>query len=205
MSPPTRATLDVRLPKSFPASTALESTLGALPVPAYANDLKGFLVWQNDASRAAVGELRGAHYTHLVAPEELHRAREAWAAVTVGGETRRRAGVFKAADGRLVRLEAIVAPLRNDGRIVGVFGIALPLDDDPPRSLPSAQLTPRQIDVLRLLARGKSTQQIAEELHLAPATVRNHVARLLKALGARTRLEAALIALRYGLVSLDLD
>jgi DNA-binding NarL/FixJ family response regulator len=67
------------------------------------------------------------------------------------------------------------------------------------------ELSPRQLDVLRLLVQGKSTAQIAEELHLARETVRNHLRGLFSALGARTRLEAALIALRHGLVPLDLD
>jgi DNA-binding NarL/FixJ family response regulator len=53
--------------------------------------------------------------------------------------------------------------------------------------------------------RGKSTGEIAAEPTLAPETARNHVRRLHKTLEARTRLEACLIALRHGLVSLDLD
>jgi DNA-binding NarL/FixJ family response regulator len=51
-------------------------------------------------------------------------------------------------------------------------------------------LTPRQVEVLRLLQSGRSTQQIALELHLSTETVRNHVRRLLSALGVHTRLEA---------------
>jgi DNA-binding NarL/FixJ family response regulator len=47
-----------------------------------------------------------------------------------------------------------------------------------------------------LLERGWSTDQIARELHLSPETVRNHVRRLLRALGAHTRLEAVAHARR---------
>ena len=90
-----------------------------------------------------------------------------------------------------------------DGSIVGAFGIAIPSDAVLKR--PTAALSSRQLDVLRLLIQGKSTREIAEELHLAPHTVRNHVRSLLNALEAHTRLEAVLIALRQGLVSLDLD
>jgi len=97
-----------------------------------------------------------------------------------------------------------VSPIRVDGNIVGVFGIAIP-SSDLSRPSSTEQLSPRQLDVLRLLVRAKSTSQIAAELHLAPETVRNHVRSLLKALGARSRLEATLVALRDGLVSLDLD
>jgi DNA-binding NarL/FixJ family response regulator len=67
------------------------------------------------------------------------------------------------------------------------------------------ELSPRQLDVLRLLVQGKSTNQIAADLHLAPETVRDYVGSLLKTVGARSRLEATLVALRDGVVSLDLD
>ena len=182
----------------------LEATLGALPVPAYTNDLDGFVTWQNEAAHALVGDRRGVHYTKAVPPQELPRSRETWAAVTLRGQTRRRTGFFKTADGELVHLEVITAPIRKEGRIVGVFGIAIPRNEVP-QVQPSIELSPRQLDVLRLLVQAKSTSQIADELHLAPQTVRNYIAGLLKALGARTRLEAALTALRYGLVSLDAD
>ena len=203
MVPPDRRTLD-ELAESPLANGMLESTLGALPVPAYTNDLDGFITWQNEAALAFAGDLRGVHYTTVVPPQELPRSRETWAAVTIGGETRRRTGVFRAADGELTRLEVITAPIRKEGRIVGVFGIAIPGVDAPQAQL-STELSTRQLDVLRLLVQAKSTSQIADELHLAPETVRNYIASLLKALGARTRLEAALIALRHGLVSLDVD
>jgi DNA-binding NarL/FixJ family response regulator len=184
-------------------SSVLEATLGALPVPAYTNDIGGFVTWQNDAAQTVAGDLRGVHYSKAVPAQELARARETWAAVTLSGETRRRTGLFRAADGNLVHLEVITAPIRTDGNIVGTFGIAIPCDAEP--KPPMTALSPRQLDVLRLLIRGKSTREIADELHLAPHTVRNHVRSLLNALGARTRLEAVLIALRHGLVSLDLD
>jgi DNA-binding CsgD family transcriptional regulator len=187
------------------ATTTLEAILGALPVPAYTNDLRGFVTWQNAAARAVGGDLRGTHYSKAVPPEELQRARETFAAVTLSGATRRRTGFFRAANGDLVHLEVITAPLRMDGNIVGTFGIAIPASSTPPPPPATAQLSPRQLDVLRLLVQAKSTNQIAGELHLAPETVRNHVRSLLKALGARTRLEATLIALRHDLVSLDLD
>jgi DNA-binding NarL/FixJ family response regulator len=62
-------------------------------------------------------------------------------------------------------------------------------------------LTPRQSEVLRLLMRGRSTSQIAEELHLSVETVRNHIRRLMRALGVHTRLEAVAVARREHLVS----
>jgi PAS domain S-box-containing protein len=184
------------------ASATLEAMLGALPVPAYTNDLRGTIRWQNAAARAVAGDLRGLHYSAAVPPEELARARETWAAVTLSGATRRRTGSYRAADGELVDLEVIVSPIRVDGHVVGVFGIAIPCNGLP-RKAATEQLSPRQLDVLRLLVQAKSTSEIASELNLASETVRNHVRRLLKALGARSRLEATIVALRDGLVSLD--
>jgi DNA-binding NarL/FixJ family response regulator len=84
-------------------------------------------------------------------------------------------------------------------------GWSSPSGDDLARPSASEELSPRQLDVLRLLVQGKSTSQIAEDLHLAPETIRNHVGNLLKTLGARSRLEATLVALRDGVVSLDLE
>jgi DNA-binding NarL/FixJ family response regulator len=195
-------TTDRALAESPGGRSVLEAALGALPVPAYTNDIEGFVTWENDAALALAGDVRGVHYSKAVPPQELARARETWAAVTLGGETRRRTGHFRAANGDLVPLEVITAPIRTEGRIVGTFGIAIPVDGLPRQ--PETELSSRQLDVLRLLVQAKSTNEIADELHLAPDTVRNHVRSLLKALGAHTRLEAALIAIRHGLVSLDL-
>lgn len=63
------------------------------------------------------------------------------------------------------------------------------------QSLPSEPLTRRETEVLACLAKGLSNQQIADRLHIAEATVRTHVSRLLKKLGATNRVEAALYAL----------
>jgi len=77
--------------------------------------------------------------------------------------------------------------------VVGVFGLLTgPLDDEPGPAHPA--LTPRQTEVLRLLERGHSTKQIAQELHLSPETVRNHIRHLFRALGVHSRLEAVALA-----------
>ena len=69
---------------------------------------------------------------------------------------------------------------------------------DPP---PHPALTPRQTEILRLLARGYSTRQMAEELHLSTETVRNHVRNVLQALGVHSRLEAVALARREHVVA----
>ena len=59
------------------------------------------------------------------------------------------------------------------------------------------KLTGRQTEVLDLLAAGRSTLEVAERLHLSPATVRNHVQQTMERLGAHNRLEAVALNRRF--------
>ena len=63
-----------------------------------------------------------------------------------------------------------------------------------------AELTPRELEVLRLLAEGAGTQQMAAHLSVSPNTIRNHVRALLAKLGASSRLEAVTVARRMDLI-----
>ncbi|MGH2701475.1 MAG: response regulator transcription factor, partial [Actinomycetota bacterium] len=63
------------------------------------------------------------------------------------------------------------------------------------------ELTPRELEVLRLLARGLSNGEIADELVLSPLTAKTHVARLFTKLDVRDRAGAVGKAMRLGLVS----
>ena len=73
----------------------------------------------------------------------------------------------------------------------------------PPPQLPSSRLTDREMEVLRLVAQGKSNQQIADELGIKAATVHTHVSNLLNKLPLDSRTQAALYALRKGLASIN--
>jgi DNA-binding NarL/FixJ family response regulator len=95
--------------------------------------------------------------------------------------------------GTRVPVEISAVPLMNGERVVGVFGLFEGSLDES-LTAPPPHLTPRQVEVLRLLEHGRSTKQIAAELHLSPETVRNHVRRLFRALGVNTRLEAVAAA-----------
>jgi HD-GYP domain-containing protein (c-di-GMP phosphodiesterase class II) len=63
-----------------------------------------------------------------------------------------------------------------------------------------AGLTAREVDVLRLLARGSSTKEIADELGMAPKTAGNHIEHIYSKIGAKNRVAASLFAVEHGLL-----
>jgi DNA-binding NarL/FixJ family response regulator len=66
--------------------------------------------------------------------------------------------------------------------------------------IPQSDLSPREIEVLRLVASGKSNKRVADELKLSEATVRTHVSNILAKLGADDRTQAATEALKRGIL-----
>jgi DNA-binding NarL/FixJ family response regulator len=71
--------------------------------------------------------------------------------------------------------------------------------EKPDRRPPA--LTPRELDVLRLLVAGCETIEIGRRLHVSPSTVKHHVSSTLDKLGVENRIQAAVMAVREGLVS----
>jgi DNA-binding NarL/FixJ family response regulator len=65
-------------------------------------------------------------------------------------------------------------------------------------------LTEREIDVVRLIAAGNSNKQIADQLSIGEATVKSHVTNILSKLGANDRAHSVTIALKRGIIELDL-
>jgi len=172
----------------------VEQALNSVGVPSYVLDTTGVVRWINLLAEQLVGDVRGRHFTSVVAPEDSRRARELFARKVLGASSATEAtGVLVSTSGTRVAVELSAVPLMNGERVVGVFGLIEERPDDNPTA-PPPHLTPRQVEVLRLLEQGRSTKQIAAELHLSPETVRNHVRRLFQALGVNSRLEAVAAA-----------
>jgi PAS domain S-box-containing protein len=174
----------------------VRAALETVSVPSYVIDTTGVIRWVNPAAKRLVGDVRGRQFTSVVAPEETRRAREHFAKKIAGTERVTDADVVLVdADGDRVSVEISSVPLMEGHRIVGIFGQVCDVEEEPPHP-PPPHLTPRQVEVLRLLQRGCSTDDIARQLHLSTETVRNHVRHLLRALGVHTRLEAVAFASR---------
>lgn len=182
------------MPVSALQTMEVEELLEHINVPSYLIDAAGVIRWLNPAALSIVGDVRGRQFTSVVAPEDTLRARELFAQKIVGGATVTDAGVVLIdADGGRVAVEVSSVPLFHGEHVVGVFGQVSDVIEEPHQHT-ELHLTPRQAQVLELLERGRSTSQIAEELHLSIETVRNHVRHLLRAIGAHSRLEAVAIA-----------
>ena len=63
-----------------------------------------------------------------------------------------------------------------------------------------SELSDREIEVLKLIANGKDNAQIAGELHISPKTVKNHISNILMKLQIENRIQAAVYAVRSGIV-----
>ncbi len=177
--------------------------LERLPVPIFAIDRDMTIRWLNRASRELVGDHEGNPFTDVLEPGSVPTANRAFAQKIVGNVASTEYEVtLRKRDGSLVRAEVSSVPVHGDRNIAGVFGLVT-LDDQapPPRATDGEiTLTPRQAQVLHLLARGCSTEQMADELGVAPDTVRNHVRAILRRLGVHSRLEAVIEAHRRRLV-----
>ena len=89
---------------------------------------------------------------------------------------------------------AIFAP-HATRRVIEAFAVPRP---DPPAGL--ADLTSRELEVLTLLARGRSNREIAEALLVSEHTIKTHVAHILDKLGLRDRVQAVVLAYEAGVV-----
>ena len=105
-------------------------------------------------------------------------------------------GLPGAASGQdaIVHLFRDVTVTRNLDQILRGYG----KDGAPPEpGIEEKMLSRRQIQILKMLSAGSNTKDVARQLHVSPATVRNHVQNILSRLGVHSRLEAVAVAHRH--------
>jgi two-component system NarL family response regulator len=76
-------------------------------------------------------------------------------------------------------------------------------EEQPPQQLPAPKLTEREMEVLKLVAKGMNNRDIARELFISENTVKNHVRNILEKLQIHSRMEAVMIALRDKLIDIN--
>lgn len=86
-----------------------------------------------------------------------------------------------------------------DPLVVGKLMNQVANKQEQPQTILTDKLTEREVDILRLIARGFSNADIAERLHLSEGTIRNHVSSIFSKLEVADRTQAAIIAIRHGL------
>jgi DNA-binding NarL/FixJ family response regulator len=102
------------------------------------------------------------------------------------------AGIRAAAIG-----DALISPAIAGGLLAHVRARARPAE---PPAAAATQLSARELDVLRLVAEGRDNADIARELFISPKTVKNHISNILMKLQMQNRIQAAVYAVRKGIV-----
>ena len=173
---------------------ALSDALQRLRVPAFVVDSHEIIRWQNRGSRELIGDAVGKRAENYIDRIDVPRVRRQFTRTMLGTSE---GGEYKATliseDGVRTAVEISDVPITDEGRVVAVFGVIVPRPGEAPPPT-STMLTPRQHEVLLLLADGHSTTQLADALSISQETVRNHVKRVLRTMGARSRLEAVVRA-----------
>jgi DNA-binding NarL/FixJ family response regulator len=138
-------------------------------------------------------------------PYETARAQVRAAAALLRQRGRRREAAAALAEAWQTAVRLRAAPLRAEAEDLGRVA-RLPLPPAPavaaaaPADVGSPLgLTAREVEVLALVAEGKSNREIGQQLYMSPKTASVHVTHILQKLGVRTRVQAAAVAVRHGL------
>ncbi len=170
--------------------TALAAEGEVLVLVAMAAQARGSVLLAEGDPGPALGELRAAQraWGELDAPYEVARLQVAM------GRACQALGDGDAASWELAAARATFERL-------GAAGDLASLDTPPPRpARPASVLTDRELEVLTLVAAGRTNREIAGELFLSPHTVRRHLQNTFAKLGASSRAEATALALQRGLL-----
>jgi PAS domain S-box-containing protein len=180
----------------------------SLVVPASLHDVDGRFVHMNAAAERASGlsndQLLGHHFTEPLHPNARESVSEQFRRAVECGEPTDFETVFVDGSGQLRGVRAQHLPLRSGDSIVGVLILAFAARRHPSQAAGAEaqpRLTPRQREILDLVAAGLSTSEMAERLTISTETVRNHLRSVFKELDVHTRLEAIVTARRLGLLA----
>jgi PAS domain S-box-containing protein len=178
-----------------------------------ATDLDGVVTNWNTRAESLYGwtreEALGQPITELTVPEQSQTPAAEIIAALQRGESWGGSFRLRRKDGSQFTAYIKDSPVLDEaGRMVGIVGVSIEIADPElaraVRALVGSEnhgarrtrtLSPREREVLGLLARGLTGEQIAERLVLSPETVRTHIRNAREKLGASTRVEAVTMAL----------
>jgi PAS domain S-box-containing protein len=177
-------------------------------------DADGVVTTWNSRAETLYGwsreEACGRHIIELLMPPESRRAAESILATLQRGGAWQGPFRLQRRDASIITAFVKNSPIVDDaGVLIGVVGVSIEIADtelatavrtlaEVDRGAPSRRartLSPREREVLGLLARGLTGEQIAERLVLSPETIRTHIRNAREKLGASTRVEAVTMAL----------
>ena len=185
----------------------LRGVLNESQIPALLVDNDRRYIEANAAARLILRmplkELRRNRVDDLTADDELPRLRDFWAQMLVQGLVGGTCLMTFKDDSTLWVFYAALANVLPAQHLIVFVPADWPGDEFEtmqPQSHgePQATLSPRQLDVLRLIAAGRSAGQIATELSISVATVKTHVEHVLARLGAHNRAHAVALAMTPG-------
>jgi DNA-binding NarL/FixJ family response regulator len=96
--------------------------------------------------------------------------------------------------------QSLISPSMAGKLLTEFATLARREEEEPPQQVPAPRLTEREIEVLKLVARGMNNRDIAKELFISENTVKNHVRNILEKLQIHSRMEAVLVAVREKLI-----
>jgi PAS domain S-box-containing protein len=192
----------------------VDQVLHHVDLAVIATDPEGVVTAWNARAESLYGwsrdEVIGRHIRELAAPADGRNSAEAIMAAVQRGEPWRGTFRLKRKDGSLLAGFLRNMPIHDSkGRLIGIVGCSIDIGDPELAQAVRALVTdgnhasgrrtrtlsPREREVLALLARGLTGEQIANRLVLSPETVRTHIRNAREKLGASTRVEAVTMAL----------
>jgi PAS domain S-box-containing protein len=190
-----------------------DQVLDQVDLAVIATDAEGVVTHWNARAEVLYGWTRdeaiGRYVADLTVPEDQRRNGAQIIERLQAGESWQGSFRVRRKDGSVFTAYVKNSPILEGGRLIGIVGCSIEIADphlaSAVRSLISdgdrasgrrtRTLSPREREVLGMLARGLTGEQIAERLVLSPETVRTHIRNAREKLGASTRVEAVTMAL----------